>query len=81
MADSILDLSGIGWLYMGSQEGIRGVLCITFLESCGRDLWTVACLESVVGVVKGMLPVKYLLFTKLFLCPLNFVVIVRLSQT
>ena len=41
----------------------------TFLKHCGRgeSLGTTTCLITVVGVSKGMLPVKYFSFLKSFL--------------
>ena len=41
----------------------RGSFSTTFHKNCvrGESLGTITCLETVVGVSKGMLPVKYLL--------------------
>ena len=46
----------------------RACFCPTFLKKCGRgeSLWTATCIKTIVGVSKGMLHIKYILFNKSF---------------
>ena len=73
-------------LQIGVQDAAflpsRANFFTTFLENCGRGeyLGATACLKTVVGVSRGMLPVKYFCSNEAFLCRLNFVEIIRITK-
>ena len=60
----------VGELIIGSHDVAflpsRASFSTTFLKNCGRgeSLRTTTCLEAVVGVSTGMLPVKYFCYNK-----------------
>ena len=69
---------------MGSQHVafllFRAGFSTTFLKNCGRDvsLGTATRLKTVVGVSKGILPVKYFLLQQShILCQSNFMDTIR----
>ena len=49
--------------------------CISFITNCGRGyaLGTTTCLETVVGVMQGHAPVKYLCSNEFSFCVCLFV--------
>ena len=55
----------------------------TFLKHCGRGegLGSTICLKAVVGLSKGMLPVKHFRSNKASSYQLNFMEIIRLSYS
>ena len=64
-------------LFTTSEQAFMNLFYTTFLKNRGRgeSLGTTTCLETVVGVSKGILIIKYFQCNKL-----NFMAIIRLSQ-
>ena len=76
----------VGELLMGFRDlailPSSASISITFLKNCGicESLRTTTCPKTVVGVSKGMLPVRYFAPQGLFLYQSNIMDIIRLLK-
>ena len=75
--EHLMDFQDVAFLPFRASFSTR------FLKNCGRceGLGMTTFLKIVIGASKGMIPAIYLRSKKSFLCQLNFMEIIRLSQS